>query len=117
MITFKQFIKEQAATTENGYMHFDWAKDFGDQSYIPATASHDKVLELHSLQPKPGRFKALMKDFLATQEAGQADMIYIDPAPGEEEQYKAAGFRSKSKDDKRLWLIKKGSPPTDVPAA
>ena len=108
MLTFKQFLREQAMTTTNGYLHFDWAKDFGDQSYIPAGASHTKVLELYPLKPEPNKAEALLKDFLATQEAKQADVIFIDE-PGEHAAVlRAAGFTSSGK-GAQLRLVRRGA--------
>ena len=73
MKTFKQFLAEQALSTEYGYLHFDWVVNSSDDTKM-------KTLELKDIQPEvsgKGDETAMMKIFLKTQEAGEADVILV----------------------------------------
>lgn len=135
MITFKEFLAEQAITTERGFVHYDWNTELeGEEGpdYLPNGFLFDKVLELKDIEvdePGKGHGEALMKDFLNTPEAKEAHLIFLDPVPGmgknfasgksEEEQvqmlkkfYAKFGFRSRPGSN-RMWLVLKGKIPDE----
>jgi len=135
MITFKQFLAEQAITRDDGFVHFDWKTDLADEEdedYLPKGYNYEKVLELKEIvaeKPGEGVGSKLMKHFLETPEAKEAELIFLDPVPGmganfgggkgEEEQvaslkkfYARFGFRSRP-GSARMWLVRKGSIPDD----
>lgn len=135
MITFKQFLAEQAITRDDGFIHFDWKTDLADEEdegYLPKGYDYGKVLELMEIvvnTPGEGVGSKLMKHFLETPEAKEAELIFLDPVPGmganfggasgksEDEQvaalkkfYARFGFRSRP-GSARMWLVQKGSIP------
>lgn len=115
---------------ENGSLVYGWksVKDLTDEEgkgYVPS--GYTKILELGGIyanEPGKGQGDKLMKHFLASKMAQDAELIFLDPVHGlgrnfhseksEEEQikdlirfYTRYGFRKNPKSN-RMWLVKKG---------
>lgn len=106
MKTFKQFLAEQALSTEYGYLHFDWVVNSSDDTKM-------KTLELKDIQPEvsgKGSETAMMKIFLKTQEAGEADVILVTAPKDKHSFYRTFGFESTTNPN-QLKLSKKGQNP------
>ncbi len=121
-----------------GRIEYNWKSNLEDEEgdgYIPKGYSK-KVLELAYLEASElgvGYGAKLMHQFLALPEAQKAELIFCDPNPGEglfkdskdsyTEQlaklirfYQKFGFRHAPKSS-RMWLVQKGSIPTnELPA-
>lgn len=120
---------------ENGSLVYGWksVKELNAEEgkgYVPP--GYAKVLELGGIyanEPGKGQGDKLMKHFLASQLAKDAELIFLDPVSGlgrnfhseksEDEQvkdlkrfYARYGFRNNPKSN-RMWLVKKGEIPTD----
>jgi hypothetical protein len=116
----------------DGELTYGWKYDLEDEEhkgYIPK-GYKKKVLELggiYAAKPGTGQGDKLMKLFLASPEAQEAELIFLDPVPG-----LGANFKSKMSDTEqvrrlqafyrrygfknnptanRMWLVKKGSIP------
>ncbi len=120
--------------TEFGDLQYNWKTDLEqeeEEGYIPKGYSK-KVLELAMIEvkePGKGHGEQLMKMFLDTPEARNAELIFLDPVPGmgvndgskmsEENQvkrlvkfYKRFGFDYNPKSaTKRMWRVQKGHIP------
>ena len=117
---------------DDGSLTYTWKSDLEDEEergYIPK-GYKKKVLELggvYANSPGQGQGDRLMKLFLGTPEAKEAELIFLDPVPGiganfkskmsETEQvrrlqafYRRYGFRNNPTTN-RMWLVKKGSIP------
>jgi hypothetical protein len=116
---------------EHGRLQYRWNTDLEqeeEEGYIPGGYSK-KVLELCLIEvdePGKGYGDQLMKMFLDTPEARNAELIFLDPNPGigmnadskmsEENQikklvrfYKRFGFdHNPASNTKRMWLVQKG---------
>lgn len=118
---------------EDGSLVYGWKSDLEDEEdvgYIPKGYSK-KVLELGGIfanDPGKGQGDRLMKLFLGTPEAKKAELIFLDRVPNlgtnhgsgktEEQQmemqrrfYERYGFRARSKNTGRMWLVRKGEIP------
>lgn len=128
-------INEQAGfTIKNSYgsLEADWKNDLldeEDEDYLPEGYDPNKVLELKYLEAKElgnGYGEALMKEFLNSQIAKSAELIFLDPNPNmgkfedselsDNEQiarlhrfYKKFGFESRRDSSGRMWKVQKGS--------
>lgn len=117
---------------KDGELTYGWKSDLEDEEqrgYIPK-GYKKRVLELggiYASKPGKGQGDKLMKLFLASPEAQEAELIFLDPVPGlganfkskmsETEQvrrlqafYRRYGFKNNPKAN-RMWLVKKGSIP------
>jgi hypothetical protein len=116
---------------DDGELTYGWKSDLEDEErgYIPK-GYKKRVLELggiYASKPGKGQGDKLMKLFLASPEAKEAELIFLDPVPGlganfksnmsETEQirrlqafYRKYGFKNNPKAN-RMWLVKKGSIP------
>ena len=120
--------------SEDGSLVYSWKDDLEDEEsrgYIPK-GYKKRVLELGGIyanSPGIGQGDRLMKQFLNSPEAIEAELIFLDPVPGiganfdskmsNLEQvrrlkafYRKYGFRNNPKSD-RMWLVQKGSIPDD----
>ena len=136
MLLKELVLLEQAITRPSGFVHYDWNTEIEDEEgegYIPKGYDHGKVLELKDIEvqePGKGEGEKLMKDFLDTPEAKEAELIFLDPNPitgvnmnNKDEQgtvdklvkfYSRFGFRHNPKSaTRRMWLVRKGSIPDD----
>lgn len=129
----KEFKNNDLGSLVYGWKDADELRDEEDNPrYIPKMYS--KVLELGGIyanKPGTGQGTELMKMFLESPEAQEAELIFLDPVPGlgknfragknETEQvadlvrfYKRFGFRHNPRSaTKRMWLVKKGEIPDD----
>lgn len=135
MISFKQFIAEGTIKDSSGFVKWGWKKDLADEEsdeYLPPGYSYDKVIELSMVQattPGQGDGAKLMKKFLASPDLKKAELVFLDPNPGEganaesaeldhvqvqrlKKFYSRFGFKSNGKAN-RMWLVLKGSIPSD----
>lgn len=120
--------------TEHGSLQYNWKTDLEqeeEEGYIPRGYSK-KVLELAMIEvnePGNGHGDELMKMFLDTPEARNAELIFLDPVPGmgvnsnsrkgEAAQvqqlvkfYKRYGFDyNPASGSKRMWRVQKGHIP------
>jgi hypothetical protein len=120
---------------QRGKLYADWKTDLKDEEYngyLPDGYNYRKVLELGYVESsKPGMQygAALVREFLDSQIAKKAELIFLDPNPGngrffaskvpEHEQvtrlkafYRQFGFRSSPGSD-RMWLVRRGTIPDD----
>ena len=114
-----------------GEIHFGWKHridlelEEDDEDYLPK--QYTKILELRTLAASKlgaGYGEKLMTQFLSTNMAREAELIFLDPAPEtglfyeskipEEEQFQKLlrfygkfGFRHNPK-SRRMWLVKEG---------
>lgn len=131
MFTKKRAIKEdkEFKNDENGSLVYGWksVSELNDEEgsrYIPVR--YTKVLELGGIyanEPGKGQGDVLMKQFLASKEAQEAELIFLDPVPGVGKNFKNGseidqvrslirfytryGFKHNPKSN-RMWLVKKG---------
>lgn len=99
--------------------------DEEDDDYLPDEYDHSKVLELEYIEADDGKGEQLMNEFLNSPMAKSAELIFLDPNPGqgkfknsemdEDEQfeklyrfYKRFGFESKQI-GYRMWKVQKGT--------
>ncbi len=117
---------------KGGELHYNWKDDLEDEEfegYIPKGYSK-RVLELGGIyadEPGKGLGDKMMKDFLASPVAKEAELIFLDPVPNlgknhgskdsEEQQirrlqafYRRYGFKNNPKSN-RMWLVQKGAIP------
>ncbi len=117
---------------KGGELHYNWKDDLEDEEfegYIPKGYSK-RVLELGGIyadEPGKGLGDKMMKDFLASPVAKEAELIFLDPVPNlgknhgskdsEEQQirrlqafYRRYGFKNNPKSN-RMWLVQKGTIP------
>lgn len=134
VLTRKDALSESMRHVESpeGSLTFGWKTDLEEEEergYIPKGYSK-RVLELGGIyanDPGKGQGDALMKKFLASPEAQEAELIFLDPVPGlgsnfkskdsDEIQirrlqafYRKYGFRNNPKAN-RMWLVLKGTIP------
>lgn len=134
VLTRKGSLQESMRHVESpeGSLTFGWKTDLEEEEergYIPKGYSK-RVLELGGIyanDPGQGQGDALMKKFLASPEAQEAELIFLDPVPGlgsnfkskdsDEIQirrlqafYRKYGFRNNPKAN-RMWLVLKGTIP------
>jgi len=125
---------EAQIKTAEGYVKYGWKSDLEDEEhagYIPDGYSKE-VLELQMISvnnPGNGDGDKLMKQFLQTPEAQAAELIFLDPFPGQavnadsamsdDEQvnklqkfYRRFGFKNNPQSN-RMWLVQKGSIPAN----
>ena len=116
----------------HGELEADWKTDLldeEDEDYLPDGYDPNKVLELKYIEAKElskGNGEALMKEFLNSQVAKSAELIFLDPNPfmgkfenselSDNEQiavlhrfYKKFGFESRRDGSGRMWKVQKGS--------
>ena len=117
---------------KGGELHYNWKDDLEDEEfegYIPKGYSK-RVLELGGVyadEPGKGLGDKMMKDFLASPAAKEAELIFLDPVPNlgknhgskdsEEQQirrlqafYRRYGFKNRPGSN-RMWLVQKGKIP------
>ena len=112
-----------------GSLTYRWRADLPPR-YIPS--GYTNVLELGGIFANTqgeGQGDTLMKIFLSSPEAKQAELIFLDPVPNLGSNYDSSdsetmqirrlqafyrryGFRNNPKAT-RMWLVQKGSIPTD----
>jgi hypothetical protein len=129
----RKSLSEGEIQDETGYAEWSWKPDLEEEEhegYLPAGYDPKKVLEFSVLsmkEPGQGHGSAMMKKFLASKEAQEAELIFGDPCPhfdanesspkSDEELMKEIqkflrrfGFRNRP-GAWRMWLVKKGSIP------
>lgn len=117
---------------QHGSLEADWKTDLldeEDEDYLPEGYDPDKVLELIYVEAKElgkGHGEALMKEFLNSNVAKSAELIFLDPVPfmghfedselSDDEQiaklhrfYKKFGFESQNEGWGRMWRVQKGN--------
>lgn len=129
----KSFVNSKLGELVYGWKDAEELNDEeGNPRYVPP--GYTKILELGGIyanEPGKGQGTKLMRQFLDSPEAQEAELIYLDPVPGlgnnfagksgknEEEQvaalvrfYSRFGFKHNPQSTtKRMWLVKKGSIP------
>ncbi len=129
----KQFKNSDLGSLVYGWKNADELRDEeNNPRYIPK--GYDRILELGGIyanKPGTGQGAELMKLFLNSPEAQEADLIFLDPVPGiganfksirsKDQQvadlvrwYRRFGFRHNPKSTtKRMWLVKSASIPDE----
>jgi hypothetical protein len=135
LISLASVGKKHAYTASKPYgmLYADWKKDLAeeeDEDYLPSGYDYNKVLELGIISATEigkGYGDRLMKEFLVSPVAKKAELIFLDPVPNVLEStavpehvqiaklakfYEKHGFRRNPKSN-RMWLVQKGSIPTN----
>jgi len=112
-----------------GKVRAQWNAEIFDEEgedYLPDEYDHSKVLELQYIEAQDGKGEELMKEFLNSQVAKSAELIFLDPNPhlGKFEKsgmsagdqidklyrfYKRFGFESRRGQNGRMWKVQKGT--------